>query len=59
MEVNSTPGAESTSLDVWDQKVRGEKAVQKSGGERKTRNRFLYNGGEKERLGKGEGVIVG
>lgn len=28
MEVNSMLGAESTGLGAWDQKVRGEKAVQ-------------------------------
>lgn len=34
------------------------KPYKKSDGERKARDQFLYNGGEKERLEKGEGVIV-
>ena len=49
-------GAENAGLDACDQKVKGEKTCKKSGGEIKARDQFLYNGGEKERLEKREGV---
>lgn len=41
MEVDSMLGAEDAGLDVWDQKVRGEKAIQKNRWESKSKRSIL------------------
>lgn len=55
MEVNSTPGAESTSLDAWGQKVRGEKALQEKWWGKKNKESVLVQWRRKRETWKGRG----